>query len=75
MFHVALKLNKANAMLSKLRPVLDLKTLRSVYYAILHCFGRKTVYSAAFITKKIPQNVLLKQKFPHRCFISGLQYS
>ena len=30
--HVALKLNKANAMLSKLRHVLDIKTLRSVYY-------------------------------------------
>ena len=32
--HVAVKLNKANAMLSKLRHVLDIKTLRSVYYAI-----------------------------------------
>ena len=32
--HVALKLNKANAMLSKLRHVLDVKTLRSVYYVI-----------------------------------------
>ena len=32
--HVALKLNKANAMLSKLSHVLDIKTLRSVYYAI-----------------------------------------
>ena len=32
--YVALKLNKANAMLSKLRHVLDIKTLRSVYYAI-----------------------------------------
>ena len=32
--HVALKLNKASAMLSKLRHALDLKTLRSVYYAI-----------------------------------------
>ena len=32
--HVALKLNKANAILSKLRHVLDIKTLRSVYYAI-----------------------------------------
>ena len=31
--HVALKLNKATAMLSKLRHVLDIKTLRSVYYA------------------------------------------
>ena len=32
--HVALKLSKANANLSKLRHVLDIKTLRSVYYAI-----------------------------------------
>ena len=32
--HVALRLNKANAMLSKLRHILDIKTLRSVYYAI-----------------------------------------
>ena len=32
--HVALKLNKADAMMSKLRHVLDIKTLRSVYYAI-----------------------------------------
>ena len=32
--HVALKLNKVNATLSKLRHVLDIKTLRSVYYAI-----------------------------------------
>ena len=32
--HGALKLDKANAMLSKLRHVLDIKTLRSVYYAI-----------------------------------------
>ena len=31
--HVALKLNKTNAMLSKLRHVLNTKTLRSVYYA------------------------------------------
>ena len=32
--HMLLKLNKANAMLSKLRHVLDVKTLKSVYYAI-----------------------------------------
>ena len=40
--HAALKLNKANAMLSKLRHVLDIKTLRSVYYAIFEshlCYG------------------------------------
>ena len=36
--HVALKLNKANAMLSKLRHVLDIKTLRSVYYAIFESY-------------------------------------
>ena len=43
--HVAFKLNKANAMLSKLRHVLDTKTLRSVYYALfeLHLFGQKTL--------------------------------
>ena len=32
--HAALKLNKANVVLSNLRHVLDIKTLRSVYYAI-----------------------------------------
>ena len=32
--HVALKLNKANTMLSSLRHGYDLKTLKSVYYAI-----------------------------------------
>ena len=32
--HVALKLNEANDMLPKLTHVLDIKTLRSVYYAI-----------------------------------------
>ena len=32
--HVALELSKANAMLAKLRHVLDIKTLRSVYYVI-----------------------------------------
>ena len=31
--HVAHNLNKANAMLSKLRYVLDIETLQSVYYA------------------------------------------
>ena len=39
---VALKLNKANAMLSKLRHVLDIKTLSSVYCAISEsylCYG------------------------------------
>ena len=49
--HVTLKLNITNAMLSKLRHVLDIKTLRSAYYAIfesysyamLHLFRPKTL--------------------------------
>ena len=32
---MAVKLNKANAMLPNLRQVLDIKTLGSVYYAII----------------------------------------
>ena len=32
--HLALKLNKANTLLSKLRQVFDIKTLRSVCYVI-----------------------------------------
>ena len=36
--HVALKLNKANAMLLKLRHAEDIKTLRLVYYAILESY-------------------------------------
>ena len=40
--HVALKLNKANAMLSKLRHVLDIKTLRSVSFVLCFtCLGPK----------------------------------
>ena len=38
---VILKLNKANAILSKIGHVLDIKTLRSVYYAI---FGSRLCY-------------------------------
>ena len=40
MKHVALKLNKSNAMLSKLRHVLDIKTLRLVFYAIFKSYLR-----------------------------------
>ena len=50
-YYVALQLNKANAMLSKLRHLLDIKTLRSDYtlqywshiYAMLRLSGRKTL--------------------------------
>ena len=45
--HLAFKLNKANAMLSKLRHVLDIKTRRSVYYAIFesHLFYASLVWA------------------------------
>ena len=36
--HVAVKLSEATAKLSSLRHVFDIKTLRSVYYAILKSF-------------------------------------
>ena len=78
--HVALKLNKATAMLSKSRHALDIKTLRSVYYAIYeshlcyasHVWAQNTtsVKRVHLLHKKIPQNnILLKQKFPYRSFI------
>ena len=35
---MALKLNKANVMLTKLRHVLDIRTLRSVNYAIFESY-------------------------------------
>ena len=43
--HVAPKLKKVNAILSKLAHVLDLKSLRSVYYAVFECnlFEHKTL--------------------------------
>ena len=45
---MALKLTKANAMLSKLRHVLDIKTLKTMLYlspiyAMRHLFGHKTL--------------------------------
>ena len=46
--HVALKPNKGNAMFPKLRHVLDIKTLRSVYYAI---FESHLCYAALFWVK------------------------
>ena len=69
MFHVTRKLNKANAILSKLRPVLDLKTLRSVYYATLHCFGRKTLIQ--FIQLHLLQKKSLRMFFQSRNFHTG----
>ena len=61
--HVALKLYKANAMLSKLRHVLDIKTLRSVYYAI---FESHLCYASlvwAQNTNSVKRLHLLQKKF------------
>ena len=59
---MALKLNKANAMLSKLRHVLNIKTLRSVYYAI---FGSHLYYASlvwAQNTNLVKRLYLLQEK-------------
>ena len=60
--HVALKLNKANAMLSKLRHVLDMKTLKSVYYAIFesHLFYASLVWAQN--TNSVKRLHLLQKK-------------
>ena len=58
--HVALK---ANAMLSKLRHILDIKTPRSVYYAI---FGSHLCYASlvwAQNTNSVKRLYLLQKKF------------
>ena len=72
--HVALKLNKATAMLSKSRHALDIKTLRSVYYAIYeshlcyasHVWAQNTtsVKRVHLLHKKIPQNNVLLAEIP-----------
>ena len=55
--HVALKLNNANSMLSKLRHVLDIKTLRSVYYV----WAENTNSVKRVHLLKIPQNHVLSK--------------
>ena len=64
--HVAVKLNKANAMLSKLRHVLDIKTLRSVYYAI---FESHVCYVSLVWAKNTNsvKRLQLSQKNPSEC--------
>ena len=82
---MTVKLNKANDMLSKLRQVLDTKTLKTVFYAIFEsrlCYASLVSlqnYNSSktfFVIKKIPQDdVLSGKKFPHRSFIERLQIS
>ena len=77
---MAIKLNKANAMMSKLGQVFDIKSLKSVYYAIylspmyamlvLH-EHQKLIGLKDFIYYKNPHqfNVLSQLKSPHKSFI------
>ena len=60
--HLALKLNKANTMLSKLRHGLDIKTLRSVYYAIFesHLFYASLVWAQN--SNSVKRRPLLQKK-------------
>ena len=59
---MALKLNKANAMLSKLRHVLDIKTLRSVYYAIFEFHLCYASLALAQDTNSVKRLHLLQKK-------------
>ena len=60
--HVAVKLNKANAMLSKLRHTLDIKTLRSVYYAMLESHLCRASLVWAQNTNSVKRLHLLQKK-------------
>ena len=66
--HVGIKLNKANAMLSKLRHVLDITNLRSVYYATFesYLFYVSIVWeqnTSSFKTLHLLQNKSLRMIF------------
>ena len=60
--HVALQLNEVNAMLSKLRQVLDIKTLRSIYYAISESHLSYASLVWAQNTKSVKSLHLLQKK-------------
>ena len=78
--HVALKLNKANAMLSKLRHVLDIKALRSVYYTIWesHLCYYSLVWTQSTNSVKrlhlLQKNSLRIMFFQSRNFQTGLSF-
>ena len=69
--YVALKLNNASAMLSKLRHVLDIKTLRSVYYAIIepHLCYASLVWAQN--TNSVKRLHLLEKKFLRLMFVKS----
>ena len=72
--HMTLKLNKANAMLSKLRHVLDIKTLKSVYYAIFdsHLCYASLVWAQS--TNSVKRLHLLQKKSLRIMFFQSRNY-
>ena len=60
---MAYKLNKANAILSKLKYILDIKTLRLVYYAIFESHLFYASYVWAENTVSVKRLSLLQKKF------------
>ena len=68
---VALKLNKANAILSKLKHVLDIKTLRSVYYAIFESHLCYVSLVWAQNNNSVKRLHLLQKKFLRIMFFQG----
>ena len=68
--HVALKLNKANAMLSKLRHALNIRTLTSVYYSIFESYLFYASLGWAQNTNSVKRLHLLQKKSPSIFFQS-----
>ena len=69
---MALKLSKTNAMLSKLRHVLDIKTLRSVYHAIfIESYLCYASLAWARNTNSVKKLDLLQKKYPRIMFIQS----
>ena len=71
MNHVALKVNKSNAMLSKLRHALDIKTLSSVFYAIFKSYLGFASLVRAQNTNSVKRLPLLQKKSPGIMFFQS----
>lgn len=68
--HVAIKLNYVNVMLSKLRHVLNTKTLKSVYYLILKFRLRyNSLVCAQNTSLQLEDSIYCRKKPSELCFL------
>ena len=68
--HVAIKLNYVNVMLSKLRHVLNTKTLKSVYYLILKFRLRyNSLVWAQNTSLQLEDSIYFRKKPSELCFL------